>query len=326
MDLLPKVGSEIRASVSLVRQGSHRFYTFSIDSRILAACCYATTRDEDPTVGFQRVLDVKRARDIAHYIDNEMGTIPSSIVLSAQPVAKFKSVDRAKTASFIFDPHSFLIIDGQHRLFGYKLSTTSIRVPVVVYDNLTQDQEARLFIDINTKQRPVPKELLLAIKSLAKTNNDVEAFLAEIFDLFDKDQRSALLGLTSSTKAAKGKISRVTFNAGLKPHLGAFSGKSSNETYEIFNAFAHAVIAGLRRKKIEKAITTKTTFRAFCEVFPDCAQRVADRFKRVYSAENFSEVLKPVFEIPSATLVAPRTNHFGLGEEFKKRLKAQLVL
>src|SRR5690606_40121758 len=71
-------------SVSLVRQGEHRFYSFTMPSDILAETCYVINRDEDPIEGFQRELDKKRAMEIANYIDSGLGTIPSSIVLSAQ--------------------------------------------------------------------------------------------------------------------------------------------------------------------------------------------------------------------------------------------------
>lgn len=77
--------SRLRYSVSLVRQGNHAFYTLTMPSDVLARTCSVTTRKEDPKRGFQRELDEKRAREIAHYIDEGVGTIPNSIVLSAQP-------------------------------------------------------------------------------------------------------------------------------------------------------------------------------------------------------------------------------------------------
>lgn len=325
-EIIPEIGKEIRASVSQIRQGEHRFYTFSIFSDILAKCCFATNKDEDPINGFQRVLDAKRAKDIANYIDHELGTIPNSIVLSAQAEANFKLVGQGKTASFLFDPHSFLIIDGQHRVFGYAIAKTRLRVPVVVYENLTRAQEARLFIDINTKQRPVPKELLLAIKSLAKTEDDVDSLLSEIFDLFDKDQRSSLLGFTSSTKKATGKISRVTFNAGLKPHLHMFSDRTASQVYDIWNVYFHAILNGLRSRKSEKSISNKTVFRAFCDIFPDCAERVKLRFK-AYSVDNFEVVSKPIFaSIKQTTLTNPKMNQSALADDFRTQLKSNFSL
>ncbi|PWB81442.1 MAG: hypothetical protein C3F11_15220, partial [Methylocystaceae bacterium] len=104
------------AEALLVTQGKHRFYTLVLPSDILAATCTVEARLENPIDGFQRLLDKKRARDIADYIDSGFGTVPSAIILSAQPRAQLH-FDR-KTGEFRFrnDPRSFLIIDGQHRV------------------------------------------------------------------------------------------------------------------------------------------------------------------------------------------------------------------
>lgn len=326
MSDVPKYGSEQRVSVSLIKQGRHRLVAFSISSDTLAKCCYATTREEDTKSGFQRVLDEKRARAIADYIDSGLGTIPSSIVLSAQPESKFNVVDRGKTASFIFDPHSFLIIDGQHRVFGFAMANTELRVPVVVYQNLTRTEEAKLFIDVNTKQKPVPKELLLAIKSLALSDTDQEALLGEVFDLYDQDEGSALIGLTSSTRANKSKISRVTFNAGFKTLLPYFKEQTNIEVYKVTNAYFHAVLSGLRQKKTERSIANKTVFRAFAALFPEAASKVQDRFGRHYKTDHFASVLEPVFMIKKATFQSPSVNYQTLLGEFQKAIKSHFLI
>jgi DGQHR domain-containing protein len=119
-------------------------------------------------MGFQCLLDKERAQQTAEYIDNGLGTIPNSIILSAQSEAMLKVVGRGKTLEFRDTQKSFLILDGQHRVYGFSLAKTSLRVPVVVYNGLSCKDESRLFIDINTKQRRVPNELLLDIKQLAE--------------------------------------------------------------------------------------------------------------------------------------------------------------
>lgn len=324
-DEVPSVGDEVRYAISLVRQGDHRFYTLTMPSNVLAACCYATSKDEDPEHGFQRVLSEKRAQEIADYVDGG-GTIPSSVVLSAQSESDFRSVDRSKTAAFKFGPTAFLILDGQHRVFGFAKAKTSLRVPVVVYDGLSKEQEAQLFIDINTKQRPVPKELLLAIKGLAKTESDVEATLSQLFDLFHADSKSALLGWTSSTKKAAQKIDRVTFNVGLRQHLDMFEGKDIVFTYTTFNAYFIAVTSGLSAKSVEASIARKTTFRAFLDVFPDVVQRVQDKYKAKYTADNFAAVISPIFDLTSSTFVNPKSSILDLSMEMKKRLKSGLTI
>ena len=205
-----------RYSASLVTQGKHRFYTLTMPSEVLANTCFVTRRDADPKKGFQRVLDVKRAQQIADYVDVGFGTIPTSIILSAQSAAELKSIGRGKTLEFRDHPKAFLILDGQHRVYGFSLAKTGLRVPVVIYNNLAPKDESRLFIDINTKQRPVPNELLLDIKKLAEYETEVEHQLGEVFDLFHTDTASPLLGLVSAHERTSNKISRVTFNAGLK--------------------------------------------------------------------------------------------------------------
>ena len=210
----------IRYSVSQVRQGNRVFYTLTMPSDVLARTCKVSTRKEDPKKGFQRILDVKRATEIAHYIDSGLGTIPNSIVLSAQEDAELKIVGKGKTLEFNDTPGAFLILDGQHRVYGFSKASTSLRVPVVVYNELTRNEESRLFIDINTKQRPVPSQLLLDIKQLADIEDEGETLLREIFDMFHAEVNSALSGHTAPFESAKNKITRVTFNSAVKPLLG----------------------------------------------------------------------------------------------------------
>ena len=168
----------LRFSVSLVTQGAHRFYTLTMPSDVLGRTCFVTTRNEDAKAGFQRVLDNDRAKQIANYIDVGFGTIPSSIVLSAQPDADLRIIG-SKTIEFKDTAKAFLVLDGQHRVYGFSLAETVLRVPVVIYNGLSRQDETRLFIDINTKQRPVPNELLLDIKRLAEYETDLEKVLRE---------------------------------------------------------------------------------------------------------------------------------------------------
>jgi DGQHR domain-containing protein len=144
-------GEVLRYSVSLVTQGRHRFYTLTMPSDVLAKTCFVSTRYDDPDIGFQRILDKKRAAEIAAYIDNGLGTIPTSIVLSAQPDAELRVIGKGKTLEFQNTRKAFLILDGQHRVYGFSLAKTGLRVPVVVYNGLSRKDESRLFIDIRAQ-------------------------------------------------------------------------------------------------------------------------------------------------------------------------------
>jgi DGQHR domain-containing protein len=279
----------------MVTQGKRRFYSLVLPSKLLAATCTVEARAENPIDGFQRLLDKRRARDIAAYIDTGFGTVPSAVILSSQPRASL-SFDRASgLLRFKKDPRAFLIIDGQHRVFGFNLAKTSVKVPVVVYNNLSRAEECQLFMDINTKQRPVPAELLLDIRKLSELENEADARLREIFDLFHSRPDSVLLTLLSPAERRKGKITRVTFNAALKSVEGTFEEASAEDVYIALNAYLNACISGLREHQAEASIANPAMFRALVMLFPDVAGRVADRKGGKNMQKHFEEVIAPLF-------------------------------
>jgi DGQHR domain-containing protein len=319
--------SRLRYSVSLVRQGKHSFYTLTMPSDVLARTCSVTTRKEDPKLGFQRELDEKRAKEIAHYIDEGLGTIPNSIVLSAQPAAELRIIGKGKTVEFVDRPAAFLILDGQHRVFGFSKANTLLRVPVVIYNGLSRRDETRLFIDINTKQRPVPAQLLLDIKRLAEIEDTSEATLREIFDRFHSDLSSALKGMTAPYESERNKITRVTFNSAVKPLLELLSERNGDEIFSIVNNYLISMSAVMAKKSTEALLAKPVVFRAVMGLFPTVAQRVADKHSGDYSSANFSDMIVPIFSnIPKTRLESPGTSWVQLRDYLEKRMRSKLVL
>jgi len=234
-------------SVTLITQGKHKFYSATMNIDLIADSCSTNPREADPISGFQRTLDETRANSIAKYI-RDGGTIPSSIILSAQSDSGLSYNARNKTISFKVSPNSFLILDGQHRVYGFrKLMDEDLkyRVPVIIYSDLTPIEEARLFIDINTLQRAVPKELLLDIKKLAERENDDEVLLNELFTNFEVSGDSYLLNKLSRFDKQKGKVSKVTFYDSMRPILKEFNINDVDKLYRIMNSYftaAHDVV------------------------------------------------------------------------------------
>lgn len=317
---------EHKYSMSLVTQGKNRFYSLTMQSEILAKTCYISSRDENPIDGFQRLLDEKRAQAIADYIDNDLGTIPTAIVLSAQKEAQFEITGGGKTIRFKEHPKAFLILDGQHRVFGFSKAKSSVRVPVVIYNNLSRRDESRIFIDINTRQKPVPNELLFDIKNLAEYESSTEQFLREIFDLFHNEQESVLLGLTSPAKKSIKKISRVTFNSSFKPITKIFGDKESEEIFEICNSYLFSFYNGLKSKDLESSITNSVVFRAIINSFPHFAQRTKARYSN-YMSDSFAEVLNPLFEkLKTSKITKPGGSYKDLSKYFIECSKTEFTL
>ncbi len=309
-------------TASLLIQTRHRFYTLSMPSDVLAETCMVEPRYSDPAEGFQRALDVRRAQDIATYIDSGLGTIPSSIVLSAQPEANLHYNRPNRTLSFDRNSRAFLILDGQHRVYGFRLAESRLRVPVVIYNGLTRTEEARLFMDINTKQRPVPNELILDIKRMAETESNSEALMRDVFDAFHNNPESPLFGLMSPFERKKGRISRVTFNSAVKPIYDSFAGATPEKVYDVLSAYLHSCATGLRENEVAEMITNPVLFKALMLLFPTVAERVHDRHPGDYTSSHFDEILGPMFQrVRKTALANPGKSSTSLLEVFRKGLQ-----
>jgi DGQHR domain-containing protein len=289
-------------TASLITQGRHKFYSLAMPSEILAECSFVLTRGEDREAGFQRYLSKERAQEIASYIDSGLGTIPSAVILSAQPECNYEYNSKNRTVSFDKIENAFMIIDGQHRVYGFSLAKSTLRVPVIIYSDLDRSEEAQLFIDINGKQKQVPPELLLDVKKLANTQGSTEKKIGIVFDLFDSEPGSALLGLLSPHERKTGLISRVTFNAGIKPLIELFGDAPPGKIYEILNPYFEATKSAFAKLSPEIEITSPMTFRGMTVVFPDIHERVRLRFPSDVNQKSYYHFL---LEILSGQKLSP---------------------
>lgn len=319
---------KIRYTASNVSQNGTRFYSLTMPIDVLAKCCFVSSRDEDPILGFQRALDEKRALEIAKYIDEEHGTIPSAIILSAQEVADIVIVGRGRTLEFMPNPKAFLILDGQHRVYGFSKAKSELRVPVIIYSGLTRKEESRLFIDINSKQKGVPSELLLDIKRMAEYENSTEESLRTIFDNFHDDPNSALFGKLSPASKSKNKISRVTFNGSVSPVAQFFGGRSTEELYSILNCYLKAFYFGyFKPNKIEEQLCSSTVFRALFSVFPEVASKLKDRFGPDYSVDNYDMVMSDMYtRLNIQKIKRPGSSYKALATHISNSMKSNFTL
>jgi len=289
----------------LLTQNEHRFYFSTIPVDDLFPFCFVARRDEQPEDGFQRTLSKDRAEDIARYLAEGAGSIPTNVVLSAQPDAGFAYTRKTKSISFQRVPQAFLVLDGQHRLWGYQKCEERHRVPVAIYEGLTRPMETRLFIDINTNQRGVPAALLLDIKQLAEVESQKEGRLRLIFDKMATDPKSPLYGKLSAAKSVPGKISRVTFNraVGLALDGGVAQGLNTDEAYALVRNFLNALDAELGDKSL---LTRASYFEAVFDLFDELV-RATIQEKGNAKQDSLQGVVRSIAKIDYATGVAGLT-------------------
>lgn len=273
-------------------QNDMTFYLVTIPVEDIFPFCFVSRRVENSIDGFQRALDINRAIDIARYLDNSSGSIPTNMVLSAQKEAAVEYNYKTKTLKFKRFNNSFLVIDGQHRLFGYGLTTKKHRVPVAIYSGLTRTEEASLFIDVNTNQRGVPAALLLDIKQVAEREDESETILRIFFDKFSDDSDSPFCGYMSPSESKSGKISRVLFNKAFLPILSnnVIQKLHEDKQYLLLKNYFKAIDNFLAQPEL---LYKTAYFEAFCELFDDVLKISYSKYHN-YKLDSLTKIIEPI--------------------------------
>jgi DGQHR domain-containing protein len=171
-----------------ISQPIGEFFLCSIPASTLLKVTYsipATMKREDGMFssiwGSQRVKSKARFKQIGEYIDETGATFPNTIILSANYLEDGSYVGEEEirwharkngNGCFILtiptEKRLASIIDGQHRLEGFKYATKPERldmdIPCAVYINLPREYQARIFATININQKRVDKSLAYELR------------------------------------------------------------------------------------------------------------------------------------------------------------------
>ena len=167
-------GMENRIPAIRGKMGGHTYYSFSIEPEKLLKIGYVLHRSEAnsnlmPT--YQRLIKKSRLKAVRKFINDDQGYFPNSIIISIdtkRPLQFDRSDKQVPNAvadlGILHLPQQYrsaFIIDGQHRLYGYSDSpyASSNSIPVVAFENLDQNEQVRLFMEINENQKSVSKNL-----------------------------------------------------------------------------------------------------------------------------------------------------------------------
>lgn len=284
-----------RAKAFAVEYNGYTFYSAVVSGRELLKSSFVSRRGTDAEQGFNRDLVVPRAREIARYLDTEHSSIPTNIVVSAQAEAEL-SFTRG-SIEWTENPHAFLVLDGQHRLFSMNYAESDYPFVVAFYTGLSREAEVRLFIDINTKQKGVPPALLLDIKQLAGAETSIEERLRMLFDYVGTTDGSPLYGLLSPAATKPGLVSRVTFNAALKRVMeaGVLAQMDADEDRgRLVVNYLRAADRTLRASGAQNSsLTRATVLQAFFEVFNEVVDTTLKNFRSLKS-DRMAETLQPL--------------------------------
>lgn len=270
------------------------FYVAILSSNVLRQMCFVSRKKEEPIKGFQRLLNKRRATDIANYLDDGKGVIPSSLVLSAQDNANLRFDETNNKLSFEIAKESLMVIDGQHRLYGLLEAHNEYEIPVIIFSKLNSFDEVKLFIDINTTQKGVPTALILDIKGQAGTETKLEERQRILFNKINED--SALAGYLLPNESRTGMISRTVFNNATKPifESGPVADMGDDVIYKSLKNYLEAVDSLFKETNNPQARLNKTVvFRAILSVFNEVCEKSLIKYKNV-KVESLRDYLQPI--------------------------------
>lgn len=235
-DMLPGKtvpGLAIRVPAIKVKMGGFRCYTFSISPEYLLKISYVSHRSKGKASDvntYQRMLKKARLKAIGQYI-GEDGIFPTNIVINIdknrlqfERIRQDSSGDEDSGVCGWLDIKpaykSAWIIDGQHRLYAYSghERAPKSRLSILAFDGLAPSEQAKLFIDINAKQKSVKQSLLQELYAELHWDADdpairVRAIISKAIQDLDVDPESPLYQRIQTADVGKSLIRCISLTS-----------------------------------------------------------------------------------------------------------------
>lgn len=189
--------------------GKETFYCFSATPRDLLKIAFVNHQALSPAdarPAYQRMVNKGRIKQIGEIITGG-GFFPTNILINFSKRPKFEQISNKENShptvkfGMIELPavyRSAWVIDGQHRLFGYSgLEDKRLDDPLIVlaFQEMKPEKEANLFIAINSKQKSVPRSLLVSLLADLRLGDDdpktaLSALGSAVIRQLDRDKTS----------------------------------------------------------------------------------------------------------------------------------------
>lgn len=203
--------------------------------------------------------------------------------------------------------NSVQVIDGQHRLEGFKeaCKTKPIiaeqSVIILLFENLNTNDAARIFLNINTEQRPVPSSLVYDLFGEIKPKDFYMVRAKEIATRLNSDPESPYYQCVKMPGTKIGKVDLSTFVSVLKQYTidgGVFDQYRLSDfesQYKIVFNYLEALkffydIEGKWMKNINPFMSNAGCYSGIDFLFKELISKCADR--KDFSVEAMKSLLK----------------------------------
>ena len=175
---------------------------------------------------YQRILTSTRLEKIKQHLELNNTPFANNILVSYRgldnnldfkptKITNAKAMKGNQPGILKFDacPGTFHVIDGQHRLFGYTAIEKKLggmrethRIIVTAFQGLSVEEEAEIFLEVNSNAKPIVPSLLMEIEWASQASTLSNLCNGIIFE-FRGDQKSSLYqNINEAQKNAKNKL------------------------------------------------------------------------------------------------------------------------
>jgi DNA sulfur modification protein DndB len=226
-------GLAIRIPAIKTKMGGTNCYTFSISPEYLLKISYVSHRSKgkaSDVTTYQRMLNKTRLKSIRRYV-TEDGIFPTNIVVNLDKNRlQFERIHQQSSGDLDAGICGWLdirpayksawIIDGQHRLYAYSghERAAKSRLAVLAFDGLAPSEQAKMFIDINAKQKSVKRSLLQELYAELHWDSEdpqirVRAIISKAIQDLDIDPESPLFQRVQTADVGKDEIRCISLTS-----------------------------------------------------------------------------------------------------------------
>lgn len=209
------------------------FYIAKISPSVLLDMSFVDRRrieNDDEFLGIQRELKQTKINQIKTYLKSVDATFPNSIILNTTDA--FVVNETNNSLELRIDPNTFTIIDGQHRLEGFRDNPiANFELIVSIFKNLELHEQANIFSTINSQQTKVDPSLNLNLELNSKVYTP-RKMMIEVAQSFNYDKDSPWFN--SIKFGGSGYNGFISLSAFVSPLLDLTF--PENEYYQIRNA------------------------------------------------------------------------------------------
>jgi DNA sulfur modification protein DndB len=226
-------GLAIRIPAIKTKMGGTNCYTFSISPEYLLKISYVSHRSKgkaSDVTTYQRMLNKTRLKSIRRYV-TEDGIFPTNIVVNLDKNRlQFERIHQQSSGDLDAGICGWLdirpayksawIIDGQHRLYAYSghERAAKSRLAVLAFDGLAPSEQAKMFIDINAKQKSVKRSLLQELYAELHWDSEdpqirIRAIISKAIQDLDIDPESPLFQRVQTADVGKDEIRCISLTS-----------------------------------------------------------------------------------------------------------------